>query len=98
MDLDLVGRAHQVVEDAAGHDDLRHRLRSLLHRGEDHTEPVGQNAKGVLHDSSGSGQAVVEDPFFHAHVPPRERLHHPGAECEGVIIDDKERHVFIVMW
>ena len=69
---------HEVVEAAAGRHDLRHSLRSLLHHCKDDTESVRQNAKGILDYSSGSWQAVVEEPFFYSHIPPGEGLHHPA--------------------
>lgn len=46
-------------------------------RGGQISEPVCTNTEDILHHSCGTGQMVVEDPFFFAEVTSGEWFNHP---------------------
>ncbi len=71
--------SHHVVECAcSNHNFLR--CLDINVEGSQQTGPtVGEDAKGILHNSSGTGQAVVEHQHLVGQLPPGIRLHHVGA-------------------
>ena len=91
-----VSQSHQVVQTAGSLDDGGHCFRPLSHGGQQAPEPIGKDAKGILHDPASSGEAVVEDPLFIGHVTLAVGLHQPGFQGKGVITNQEVGGVLVV--
>lgn len=57
----LLACSHQVMKTCSGLNDTGHGLGFLLHSRQEKVEAVQENAKHIVHNSTGTGQSVVKD-------------------------------------
>ena len=85
------------MKDEAGlHDDLDGRG-MMLHGCQQDLEMVGQDTKGVLHDSMCAGKTVIKYPLVIVQPPQALLLHDGLFQAEGFIANDKVGHILIVV-
>lgn len=65
---------------------------------EETSETVGKDAKGILYQTTGSGQPVVKVLLAVVQTASREGFHQPGPHGEHVIPYDVVGGVFIILW
>ena len=63
----------------------------LLHRAQEHLEPIGKDAEGIFYDPPGSGKPVVQDALWPRHTPEAVRLHHVGSSGDGNVAHEGRR-------
>ena len=91
-----VAHPHQVVETATCDDNLVDGLWGRSHGGHDALPSVCQNSKGVFYYSSGSGEEVIEDPFFVGQISLAEGLHQPCFQGKSIITNDEKWCVLVI--
>ncbi len=88
--------AHEIMTADGSEDDVGGYLCLELDDTQQTGLSVGQDTKSVLTDSSAVASSVVVDPVWHFQAQSAIRLHHVGAQREGIITNKEKANISIV--